>query len=349
MSVRRGRAAPPLDRAAARSVEFPEIQFMNVVVRSFIAALLACLATTAFAQGYPSKPVRIIVPFPPSGAADLLTRALGRKLSETWGQPVIADNRPGAGGNIGAEAAAKSAPDGYTLLMGAVTTHAVSMSLYARLGYDLEKDLAPVSLVANVPHILVAHPSLPGKSLAEAMAYLKAQGGKVNFASQGNGTLSHLELELMKSMGGFAAQHVPYKGSAPAMIDLLAGNVTLLFDSIPSSLPQIRAGKLTGIAVASSRRSPVLPELPTLSEAGLAGFAADSWFGIMVPAGTPRDIVAKLNTDIVKALDSAEVKEIITRQGGLVMGSTPEQMAAQIHGDREKWGKVVRDSGAKIE
>ncbi|MCX7143201.1 MAG: tripartite tricarboxylate transporter substrate binding protein [Proteobacteria bacterium] len=322
---------------------------MNVVVRSFIAALLACLATTAFAQGYPSKPVRIIVPFPPSGAADLLTRALGKKLSETWGQPVIADNRPGAGGNIGAEAAAKSAPDGYTLLMGAVTTHAVSMSLYARLGYDLEKDLAPVSLVANVPHILVAHPSLPGKSLAEAMAYLKAQGGKVNFASHGNGTLSHLELELMKSMGGFAAQHVPYKGSAPAMIDLLAGNVTLLFDSIPSSLPQIRAGKLTGIAVASSRRSPVLPELPTLSEAGLAGFAADSWFGIMVPAGTPRDIVAKLNTDIVKALDSAEVKEIITRQGGLVMGSTPEQMAAQIHGDREKWGKVVRDSGAKIE
>jgi tripartite-type tricarboxylate transporter receptor subunit TctC len=171
----------------------------------------------------------------------------------------------------------------------------------------------------------------------------------VNFASQGNGTLSHLEFELMKSMGGFTALHVPYKGSAPAMIDLLAGNVMLLFDSIPSSLPQIRAGKLRGIAVASSRRSPVLPDLPTLSEAGLTGFAADSWFGIMVPAGTPKDIVAKLNADIVKALDSAEVREIITRQGGEVMGSTPEQMAAQIRSDREKWGKVVRESGAKIE
>lgn len=335
--------------AAINTRFFKENQTMNALIRSSVAALLACLAAAAFAQTYPVKPVRIIVPFPPSGAADLLTRALGKKLSETWGQPVIADNRPGAGGNIGAEAAARSAPDGYTLLMGAVTTHAVSMSLYAKLGYDLEKDLAPVSLVANVPHILVANPSIPGKSLVEIIGFLKAQGGKVNFASQGNGTLSHLEFELMKSMGGFTALHVPYKGSAPAMIDLLAGNVMLLFDSIPSSLPQIRAGKLRGIAVASSRRSPVLPDLPTLSEAGLTGFAADSWFGIMVPAGTPKDIVAKLNADIVKALDSEGVREIITRQGGEVMGSTPEQMAAQIRSDREKWGKVVRESGAKIE
>jgi tripartite-type tricarboxylate transporter receptor subunit TctC len=319
------------------------------MIRGFVAGVLSCVAAAAFAQAYPTKPVRIVVPFPPAGAADLLTRALGKKLTETWGQPVIADNRPGAGGNIGAEATAKSAPDGYTLLMGAVTTHAVSMSLYTKLGYDLEKDLVPVSLVANVPHILVAHPSVPGKSLAEVIGFLKAQGGKVNFASQGNGTLSHLEFELMKSMGGFGANHVPYKGSAPAMLDLLAGNVMLLFDSIPSSLPQIRAGKLTGIAVASSRRSPVLPELPTLSEAGLAGFAADSWFGIMAPAGTTRDVVTKLNADIVKALDSSEVKEIITRQGGEVMGSTSEQMAVQIRSDRERWGKVVRESGARIE
>lgn len=322
---------------------------MNALIRSSAAALLACVAAAALAQNYPAKSVRIILPFPPSGAADLLTRALGKKLSETWGQSVIADNRPGAGGNIGAEATARSAPDGYTLLMGAVTTHAVSMSLYAKLGYDLEKDLVPVSLVANVPHILVAHPSLPGKTLGDVIGFLKAQGGKVNFASQGNGTLSHLEFELMKSMGGFAAHHVPYKGSAPAMLDLLAGNVMLLFDSIPSSLPQIRAGKLRGIAVASSRRSPVLPELPTLSEAGLAGFAADSWFGILAPAGTPKDVVAKLNADIVNSLNSAEVKEIITRQGGEVLGSTPDQMAAQIRGDREKWGKVVRESGARIE
>ena len=321
---------------------------MNALFRSFVA-LLVCAPALVVAQPYPSKSVHIIVPFPPSGAADLLTRALGKKLTEAWGQPIVADNRPGAGGNIGAEAAAKSPPDGYTLFMAAVTTHAVSMSLYSKLGYDLEKDLMPVSLVANVPHILVAHPSVPGKNLTEVIAYLKAQGGKVNFASQGNGTLSHLEYELMKSMGGFSANHIPYKGSAPAMIDLLAGTVTLFFDSIPSSLPQVRAGKLRGIAVASSRRSPVLPDLPTVSEAGLTGFAADSWFGIMVPAGTPRPIVARLNADILKALDSAEVKDIITRQGGEVMGSTPEQMAAQIRGDREKWGRVVRESGAKAD
>ncbi len=321
---------------------------MRALFRCF-AVLLACCAVPAMAQPYPSKAVHIIVPFPPSSAADLLTRALGKKLSEAWGQAVVADNRPGAGGNIGAEAAAKAAPDGYTLFMAALTTHAVSMSLYSKLGYDIEKDLVPVSLVANVPHILVANPSVPAKNLVELIAYLKAQDGEVNFASQGNGTLSHLEYELMRSMGGFRANHIPYKGSAPAMIDLLAGTVTVLFDSIPSSLPQVRSGKLRGIAVASSRRSPVLPELPTVSEAGLAGFAADSWFGIMVPVGTPREIIAKLNADVVKALDSAEVRDIITRQGGEVMGSTPDQMAAQIRGDREKWGRVIRESGAKIE
>ena len=190
---------------------------------------------------------------------------------------------------------------------------------------------------------------MPGDSLAEVLAWLKAEDGKVAFASQGNGTLSHLELELMKSMGGFTALHVPYKGSAPGLTDLMAGNVQLFFDSIPSALPQVRAGKVKGIGVASSGRTPVLPDLPTLSEGGLKGFAADSWFGIMVPAGTPREIVLKLNADIVTALDSEEVKSIIARQGGEVMGSTPEGMAEQIRSDREKWGKVVVQSGAKIE
>lgn len=322
---------------------------IHIFTVALLAGCAALLPMQLFAQAYPAKPVRIVVPFPPGGAADLLTRALGRRLAETWGQPVVADNRPGAGGNIGAEAAAKSAPDGYTLLMGAVTTHAVSMSLYTKLGYDIEKDLVPVSLVANVPHILVANPAVPAQSLAELLIWLKAQEGKVNFASQGNGTLSHLEQELMKSMGGFGATHVPYKGSAPAMADLLAGTVALFFDSIPSALPQVRAGKLRGIGVASSRRSPVLPDLPTLAEGGLTGFAADSWFGIMAPVGAPKEIIAKLSADIVKALEFEEVKQIITRQGGEVMGSTPERMSAQIRGDREKWGKVVRDSGAKIE
>ena len=322
---------------------------MIALFRSFLAALFACAAVQATAQSYPAKPVHIVVPFPPVGAADLLTRAMGNKLTEIWGQPVVTDNRPGAGANIGAEAVAKSAPDGYTLLMAAATTHAVSMSLYRKLGYDLEKDLVPVSLVANVPHILVAHPSVPGQTLREVIAYLKAQGGKVNFASQGNGTLSHLEFELMKSMGGFSAIHVPYKGSAPALVDLLAGNVVLLFDSIPSSLPHVRAGKLRGIAVASSRRSPVLPDLPTLSEAGLTGFSADNWFGVMAPAGTPAAIITKLNGDIAKALDATDVKDIVARQGGELRAGTPSEMAAQIRSDREKWGKGVRDSGARIE
>src|SRR3954453_8102572 len=322
---------------------------MSAFFRNFLSALLVCMAAHTAAQSYPAKAVHIIVPFPPVGAADLLSRALGKQLGESWGQAVVVDNRPGAGGNIGAEAVAKSAADGYTLLMAAATTHAVSMSLYAKLGYDLEKDLMPVSLVANVPHILVAHPSVPGKTLGEVIAFLKAQGGKVNFASQGNGTLSHLEFELMKAMGGFSAIHVPYKGSAPALVDLLGGNVLLLFDSIPSSLPQVRAGKLRGIAVASSRRSPVLPELPTMSEGGLTGFAGDNWFGVMAPAGTPAAIVAKLNGDIARALDSTEVKDIVARQGGELMASTPQQMAAQIRSDREKWGKVVRESGARIE
>ncbi|MBK8064260.1 MAG: tripartite tricarboxylate transporter substrate binding protein [Betaproteobacteria bacterium] len=336
-------------RATFHILHIPLHCSLRNILLSLFAACAAALSCGAAAQAFPAKSVRIVVPFPPGGAADLLTRALGKRLSETWGQAVVADNRPGAGGNIGAEATAKSAPDGYTLLMGAVTTHAVSMSLYNKLGYDLEKDLMPVSLVANVPHILVAHPSVPAANVTELLAWLKSQGGKVAFASQGNGTLSHLEYELMKSMGGFTANHIPYKGQRPGQADLLAGNVLLFFDSIPSSLPQVRAGKLKGIGVASSRRTPVLPDLPTLAEGGLTGFAADSWFGIMAPAGTPREIVSKLNADIVKALDSDEVKAIITRQGGEVMGSTPERMAQQIRSDREKWGKVVRDSGAKIE
>ena len=326
---------------------------MGVVVRTFgrllCASVVVLISFPVAAQTYPSRAVRIVVPFPPAGAADLLTRALGKKLSDQWGQPVTAENRPGAGGNIGAETVAKSISDGYTILMGAVTTHAVSMSLYEKLGYDVEKDLIPVSLVANVPHILVINPSIPAKNLTELIAYLKAANGKVNFASQGNGTLSHLEFELMKSMIGFSANHIPYKGSAPALNDLLGGQVDILFDSIPSAMPMILAGKLRGIGIASSSRSPVLPELPTLAEAGLPGFSADSWFGIMAPVGTSKAIVAKLNADIIKALESKEVKDIISRQGGQVSGSTPEQMAAQIHGDREKWGKIIKASGAKVD
>jgi len=318
------------------------------MIALFRILALAALPALASAQAYPSKSVRIVVPFPPAGAADLLTRALGNKLSDAWGHPVVADNRPGAGGNIGAEAVAKAAPDGYTLLMGAVTTHAVGMSLYTKLAYDLEKDLSPVSLVANVPHILVAHPSVPAKNLVELLAWLRSQDGKVNFASQGNGTLSHLEQELLKMMGGFTALHVPYKGSAPGLSDLLPGNVQLFFDSIPSSLPHVKSGRIRALGVASGRRSPALPEVPTIGES-LKGFEADSWFGLLMPAGAPRDIIVKMNAEVQKILATQEVKDRLLTQGGVAVGGTPEQLAERIRADIAKWGKVARAAGVKIE
>jgi tripartite-type tricarboxylate transporter receptor subunit TctC len=227
---------------------------------------LGFVAAGAMAQTYPAKTVRIIVPFPPVGAADLLSRTLAQKLTEAWGQTVIVDNRPGVGGNFGVEMAAKSAPDGYTTVMAAVTTNAIGMATYTKLGYDLERDLAPVVLAGNVPHILVIHPSLPAKNVKEVVALGKARPGELAFASQGQGTLSHLEQEMLKQMGGFTALHVPYKGSAPGLSDLIPGNVQLFFDSIPSSLPHVKSGRLRAIGVASSKRSPVLPEVPAINE-----------------------------------------------------------------------------------
>src|SRR4051812_15198415 len=272
-------------------------------VRTLVAAI-ACATSTVLAQttpltAYPTKPVRVIVPFPPVGAADLLTRTLGQKLGEAWGHQLIVDNRPGAGGNLGVELAAKSPPDGYTAVMAPVTTNAIGMSTYTKLGYNLERDLAPVSLVGNVPHILVSHPTLPARNVKELIALGRSRPGELNFASQGAGTLSHLEQEMLKQMGGFKAAHIPYKGSAPGIADLIAGNVVLFFDSIPSALPHITARKVRTLGVASSTRSPALPDVPTIGES-LKGFEADSWFGLMVPAGTSREIIAKLNGDIQK-------------------------------------------------
>jgi tripartite-type tricarboxylate transporter receptor subunit TctC len=321
---------------------------MYKFVRAFVVLSLFAVSASAAAQNYPAKTVRIVVPFPPVGAADLLARTVGQKLAEATGQQFIIDNRPGAGGNIGAELVAAAAPDGYLLLMAPVTTFAVGMAAYSKLNWHLEKSLAPVAMVANVPHLLVVHPSLPVKNVRDVIALGKARPGELNFASQGNGTLSHLEQEMLKQLGGFTANHIPYKGSAPGLSDLIPGNVQLFFDSIPSAAPYVKTGRLRGIGVASSQRSPALPDLPTIGEA-LKGFEADSWFGLMAPGGTPRDVVFKLNAEVQKILTSADIKEKLLAQGGLVQGGTPEQMAAQIRSDVAKWGKVVRTANVKIE
>ena len=313
-----------------------------------VAIGLALGAVDALAQTYPTKPIRIIVPFPPAGAADLLTRTIGQKLTAVWGQQIIVDNRPGAGGNLGVELAAKAPPDGYTAVMAAVTTNAIGMGTYTKLGYHLERDLAPVALAGNVPHILVAHPALPARNVKEIIALGKARPGEIIFASQGQGTLSHLEQEMLKQMGGFTALHVPYKGSAPGLADLIPGHVQLFFDSIPSSLPHLKSGRIRALGVASSQRSPALPDVPTIGES-LKGFEADSWFGLMMPAGTPREIIMKVNAEVLKILVSQEVKDRLLAQGGVAAGGTPEQLAERIKADIAKWGKVARTAGIKIE
>jgi tripartite-type tricarboxylate transporter receptor subunit TctC len=329
---------------------------MNVRLTYFIALGLVLAASGAAAQttssssghAYPTKPIRIIVPFPPVGAADLLTRTIGQKLTEAWGQQVVVDNRPGVGGNLGVELAARAAPDGYTAVMAAVTTNAIGMSTYAKLGYQLERDLAPLALAGNIPHVLVAHPALPARNVKEVIALGKARPGAIVFASQGQGTLSHLEQEMLKQMGGFTALHVPYKGSAPGLADLIPGNAQLFFDSIPSSLPHVKSGRIRAIGVASCTRSPALPEVPALNES-LKGFEADNWFGLLMPAGTPREIIMKLNAEVLKILATQEVKDRLLAQGGVAVGGTPEELARRIKADIAKWGKVARTAGVKIE
>jgi tripartite-type tricarboxylate transporter receptor subunit TctC len=321
---------------------------MNSRLAWIIAAALALGAAGVSAQSYPTKPIRIIVPFPAAGAADILARSIGQELTRAWGQQVVADNRPGAGGNIGADLASKAPPDGYTLFLAAVTTHAASVSLYSKLAYNLEKDLVPVTLAANISHILLTHPSLPAKTVNELVALAKAQPGRINWGLQGNGTLSHLETELFKELAGVQVQLVPYKGSAPGLTDLIAGNIQVFFDSIPPALPHVQAGKLRGIAVAGSKRSPAVPALPTIGES-LKGFEADNWFGVMVPAGTPKNTVATLNAQIVKILSNPEMRKLMLARGAVLHASTPDEFAAVIRSDIAKWARVVKRSGARIE
>ena len=304
-------------------------------------------------SGWPTRPVRIVVPFAPAGTTDILARAAAQKLSESWGQQVIVDNRPGAGGNIGAELVAKAPPDGYTLLMGTVGTHAINASLYSKMPYDHVKDFAPITLVAGVPNVLVMNPAKAQAAkidtVADLIRYAKANPGKLNMASSGNGTSIHLSGELFKSMTGTYMLHFPYRGSGPALLDLIGGTMDLMFDNLPSALPQIKAGKLKAIAVTSAQRSAAVPDLPTIAESGVKGFDASSWFGLLAPAGTPADIVNRIQQETAKSFGSPAFKERLLSQGAIPGGQPPAEFAKFIAAETKKWAEVVRVSGAKVD
>ncbi|MBB1602714.1 tripartite tricarboxylate transporter substrate binding protein [Variovorax sp. UMC13] len=322
--------------------------FVLATVAAAGALSLAPLAAQAQAA-FPSKPITIIVPFSAGGTTDILARVVGLHMGTDLGQPVVVDNRAGAGGNIGGQAAARANPDGYTLFMGTVGTHAINQSLYKKMPFDPIKDFAPLSRVAMVPNLLVVNPGQPYKSVKELIAYGKANPGKINFGSSGNGSSIHLSGELFKQMTGVDMQHVPYRGSAPAVSDLLGGQISVMFDNMPSAIQHVKGGKLRALAVTTAKRSPALPDVPTIAEAGVPGYEATSWFGLLAPAGTPAPIVAKLNAAILKALADPEVKKKLAEQGAESHGEKPEEFAAFIKSETAKWGKVVKESGASLD
>ncbi len=321
---------------------------MRTITRSIAGLALSAFAAATSAQGYPNKTIRMVVPFAAGGPTDVVARTVGQKLSESWGQPVVVDNRGGVGGNIGSDIVAKAAPDGYTLAM-VIVGHAINASLYSKLPYDPVKDFAPVTLTAAATIVLVAHPSVQAKSVKELIALGKSRPGKINWASPGSGTPHHLAGELFRALTGIDMVHIPYKGAAPAIVDLLGGQVSLAFVSLPAALPHIKAGKLTALGISAPQRSAVAPEVPTIAESALAGYELENWYGVLAPAGTPRQIVNKLNGEIVKILQTQEVKERLNSQGFEIRTSTPEQFAAYIKSEIVKWAKIVKDSGAKVD
>ncbi len=314
-----------------------------------LAAALAIAPLGAAAQAYPTKAVTIIVPFAAGGTTDILARVVGQALTQELGQSVIVDNRAGAGGNIGGALAAKSAADGHTLFMGTVGTHAINAALYKKMPFDPVKDFVPLTRVAMVPNLLVAHPSKPYKNVKELVAYAKANPRRVNFGSSGAGSSIHLSGELFNAMAKVEMVHVPYKGSAPAVSDLIGGQIDIMFDNMPSAIQHVRAGRLKALAVTTAKRSPELPDVPTIAEAGVPGYEATSWFGMFAPAGTPAPVVAKLNAALLKVLADPEVKKKLAEQGAEPHGEKPEQFAAFIRAEADKWSQVVKQSGASAD
>ena len=317
--------------------------------RSFLGAALFAFAASAFAQAYPAKPIKLIVPFPPAGSTDLSARAVAGKLQERLGQPVVIENKPGAGGNIGGDLAAKSPPDGYTLFVGTVGTNAINAGLYSKMPYDHLKDFAPVILLSKTPNVLVVNPALPVNSVQDLIRLAKSKPNEVTFASSGVGTSIHMSGELFKSMAGVQMTHIPYKGSGPMLIDLMSGQVNLAFDNLSAAIQHIKAGKLKAIATTGTVRPPSLADLPTMQEAGLAGYDSTSWNAIFAPAGTPRAVIDRLNRELDVILSSAETKKFFADQGAEAGGGSPEQLDAFVRAETAKWAKVVKDSGAKAD
>lgn len=318
-------------------------------MKRLLLAIALAVPLSATAQAYPTKPIHFVVPYPPAGPLDTVARLVGQRVSESVGQPVVVENKPGAGGNIGAGLVAKAAPDGYTLLMGAVATHAINPTLYASMPYDAQKDFIPVTQIASTPNVLVVNPSLPVTNVHDFIAYAKAHPGSLNFGSGSTGSAGHLAGELFKSMAGVEMTHVPYKGAAPAMNDLIGGQIQLMFDNLASSLAQIKAGKVRALAVTTATRTELAPELPTIAESGLPGFDINTWFGLFVPAGTPPAIVQRLHDEFVKALAAPDVRARMLALGAEPVGNTPGQFAQYIRSEAVKYAKLVKASGAKVD
>jgi len=322
---------------------------MKRIRMGLLGIVLATITGVADAQAWPSKPIKWVVPFAPGGTTDILARTVGDKLAIALGVPVVIENKPGAGGGIGAEFTAKSAPDGYTIMGGTISTHAINASLYSKLPYDPVKDFVPITLIARVPNMLVVNPSVPAKDVKELIALLKANPGKYTFASSGNGTSQHLSGELFKTMAGVEMQHIPYKGSPPALQDVVGGQVTMTFDNITTAWPLAKAGKLRALAVTTANRSAIAPDVPTLAESGLPGFEVGSWQGVFAPAGTPPEIIKRLNMEIVKILNMPEVKEKLIGLGAEPVGNSPEEFSAMVKLEVVKWADVVKKSGARVD
>jgi tripartite-type tricarboxylate transporter receptor subunit TctC len=319
--------------------------------RRLLIALAATTlsATGAFAQAWPAKPIRVVVPFPPGGGTDIIAREASQRVAAATGWTFVIDNKPGAGGNLGVDAVAKAPPDGYTLVLGQTSNLAINPTLYAKMPYDSQKDLAPIVLIANAPLVMVTGVSSPYKTLADAVSAAKAKPGGLNFASPGNGTVAHLTSEMLQKAADIKTQHVPYKGAAQALTDVISGNVELYMSSVPTLIGQIKNNKLRPLAVTSAKRVDDLPNVPTINESGYKGFDAVTWFGLLAPAGTPKDVIAKLNTEFNKALQNPELRKKLGDEGADPAGGTPEQFTALIKEEIPRWGKVVKDSGAKVD